>query len=119
MHGQTVDLLPLEHAHFAELQALAADKSIWEFYAYNPADPDIFLKIYTAALSERISGDRYPFVIYHKAHERIGGQFEGILRNDMIRDNGTNRNSAYFSIIEQEWTEKKLKILELLRSNHK
>jgi RimJ/RimL family protein N-acetyltransferase len=38
-----------------------------------------------------------------KAIEKIGGLFEGILRNDMIRDNGTNRNSAYYSIIESEW----------------
>ena len=38
-----------------------------------------------------------------KAIEKIGGLFEGILRNDMIRDNGTSRNSAYYSIIESEW----------------
>ncbi len=38
-----------------------------------------------------------------KAIEKIGAQFEGILRNDMIRDNGTCRNSAYYSIIDSEW----------------
>ncbi len=38
-----------------------------------------------------------------KAIEKIGGKFEGILRHDMIRDNGTKRNSAYFSIIDSEW----------------
>jgi RimJ/RimL family protein N-acetyltransferase len=39
-----------------------------------------------------------------KAIEKVGGRFEGILRNDMLRDNGTRRNSAYFSIIEEEWS---------------
>lgn len=34
---------------------------------------------------------------------RIGGCFEGILRKDWIRDNGTIRNTAYFSIVENEW----------------
>jgi len=34
-----------------------------------------------------------------KAIEKVGGRFEGILRHDMIRDNGTNRNSASYSII--------------------
>ncbi len=38
-----------------------------------------------------------------KAIEKIGGQFEGVLRHDMIRDNGTKRNSAYYSIIDDEW----------------
>jgi RimJ/RimL family protein N-acetyltransferase len=45
-----------------------------------------------------------------KAIEKIGGQFEGILRNDMLRDNNTRRNSAYYSIIEDEWEEKKTKL---------
>ena len=42
-----------------------------------------------------------------KAIEKIGGQFEGVLRNDMIRDNGTNRNSVYFSILDTEWEMKR------------
>lgn len=37
------------------------------------------------------------------AIEKIGGVLEGILRNDMILDDGTLRNSAYFSITEAEW----------------
>ncbi len=48
-----------------------------------------------------------------KAIAKIGGQFEGIFRNDMLRDNNTRRHSAYFSIIEEEWKEKKLKLKEL------
>jgi len=38
-----------------------------------------------------------------KAIQKIGGQFEGIQRQDMIRDNGTHRNSAYFGLIDKEW----------------
>jgi RimJ/RimL family protein N-acetyltransferase len=37
-----------------------------------------------------------------RAIERIGGQFEGILRNHMILHYGT-RDSAYYSIIDTEW----------------
>ncbi|MGP8215879.1 MAG: GNAT family N-acetyltransferase [Bacteroidia bacterium] len=51
-----------------------------------------------------------------KAIEKIGAQFEGILRNDMIRDNGTKRNSAYFSIIDKEWDEKKARLTELYKA---
>jgi RimJ/RimL family protein N-acetyltransferase len=47
-----------------------------------------------------------------KAIEKIGGKFEGILRNDMIRDNQTKRNSAYYSIIEEEWPEVKMMLKE-------
>lgn len=31
----------------------------------------------------------------------------------MLRDNGTKRNSAYYSIIEEEWEQKKVKLLKL------
>jgi RimJ/RimL family protein N-acetyltransferase len=44
------------------------------------------------------------------AIRKIGGQYEGILRHDLIRDNGTLRNSAYFSIIEPEWIDVKRNI---------
>lgn len=49
-----------------------------------------------------------------KAIEKIGGKFEGILRNDMVRGNGTQRDSAYFSIVESEWPETKQRLQGLL-----
>jgi RimJ/RimL family protein N-acetyltransferase len=49
-----------------------------------------------------------------KAIEKIGGRFEGILRNDMVRDNGTKRNSAYFSILAEEWPEVKVRLTSLI-----
>jgi RimJ/RimL family protein N-acetyltransferase len=48
-----------------------------------------------------------------KAIEKIGGQFEGVLRNDMIRDNQTKRNSAYYGLIEEEWPDLKPKLTAL------
>ena len=50
-----------------------------------------------------------------KAIEKIGGQFEGILRNDMLRENNTKRNSAYYSIIDEEWNAKKVNLEDLYR----
>jgi RimJ/RimL family protein N-acetyltransferase len=38
-----------------------------------------------------------------RAIERIGGQFEGILRQHMVLRDGTYRDSAYYSIIDSEW----------------
>ncbi len=40
-----------------------------------------------------------------KAIEKLGARFEGVLRHDMLRENGTNRNSAYYSILDSEWPE--------------
>ena len=51
-----------------------------------------------------------------KAIEKIGGLFEGILRQDMIRENGTLRNSVYFSLLDREWIDKKMNLEKLL--NH-
>ncbi len=51
-----------------------------------------------------------------KAITRIGAQYEGIIRNDRIRENGTIRNSAYFSIIESEWTSVKQHLTALVQN---
>lgn len=51
-----------------------------------------------------------------KAIEKIGGKFEGILRNDMVRENKTNRHSACYSIIEKEWSETKFKLTKMLEN---
>ena len=40
-----------------------------------------------------------------KALEKIGAKHEGVLRNHMIREDGTFRHSVYYSIIETEWPE--------------
>ncbi len=185
--GQTVDLLPLEKEHFAELETLARDKRIWEFYTFDGSDPIKFSSVLSSALIERAKGNQFPFVIRHKtdnkiigstrfldiqpihkkleigstwlhpdywatevnlecklllltycfenlqavrvqlktdernlrsrkAIEKIGGQFEGILRNDMIRDDNTNRNSAYYSIINEEWADKKQNLIQLYQA---
>ncbi|OYU95213.1 MAG: GNAT family N-acetyltransferase [Bacteroidetes bacterium B1(2017)] len=47
-----------------------------------------------------------------KAIEKIGGQFEGILRKDRIRANGSIRNSAYYSILDEEWEKVKSEIFK-------
>jgi RimJ/RimL family protein N-acetyltransferase len=54
-----------------------------------------------------------------KAIEKIGGKFEGILRKDKIRENGTSRNAAYFSIIDDEWEEVKKNLSTKLNEKRK
>ncbi len=45
------------------------------------------------------------------AIQKTGGKFEGILRKDRPRDNGTYRNTASFSILDNEWPETREKII--------
>jgi RimJ/RimL family protein N-acetyltransferase len=45
-----------------------------------------------------------------KAIEKIGGIYEGILREHMFKDDGSYRSSAYFSILQQEWDTVKLNL---------
>jgi RimJ/RimL family protein N-acetyltransferase len=45
-----------------------------------------------------------------KAIEKIGGQFEGILRKDRVKDDGSSRSAAYYSILDDEWEGVKKKI---------
>ncbi|WP_160138305.1 GNAT family N-acetyltransferase [Chryseobacterium sp. c4a] len=50
-----------------------------------------------------------------KAIEKIGGVFEGILRKDKIQNDGTTRNAAYYSILDDEWEAARQKIEALIR----
>ena len=178
LNGQIVDLFTLNKDHFSELEALASDKRIWEYYVYDGTDPTRFRAVLKSALEELQKGTQLPFVIFHKkekrligstrfldiqsvhrkleigstwlhpdywgteinlecklllltycfekaetlrvqfktdennirsrkAIEKVGARFEGVLRHDMLRDNKTKRNSAYFSIIDDEWKDVK------------
>ncbi|MCY8517526.1 GNAT family N-acetyltransferase [Bacillus atrophaeus] len=49
-----------------------------------------------------------------KAIERIGGIREGVLRNHMIRKDGSYRNSVFYSIIKSEWEITKNKLEKML-----
>jgi len=54
-----------------------------------------------------------------KAIEKIGGVFEGILRKDRVQDDGTTRNAAYYSILDDEWPAARNKILQQLEEKRK
>ncbi len=45
-----------------------------------------------------------------KAIQKLGAVFEGVLRKDRIQGDGTSRNTAYFSILDEEWPAAKNKI---------
>ena len=48
------------------------------------------------------------------AIERIGAKKEGVLRNQMVVQQGRYRDSAYFSILDTEWPEVKNNLLRRL-----
>ena len=47
---------------------------------------------------------------------RLGATFEGILRHHMLRPDGTWRDSAYFSILREEWPSVKERLENKLAS---
>jgi RimJ/RimL family protein N-acetyltransferase len=49
-----------------------------------------------------------------KAIEKIGGIYEGIIREHMLKDDGTYRSSAYFSILKSEWEKVKPRLASLM-----
>ena len=49
-----------------------------------------------------------------KAIEKIGGVFEGILRQHILKDDGTFRDSAYFSLLDDEWPAVKPRLTDFL-----
>jgi RimJ/RimL family protein N-acetyltransferase len=51
-----------------------------------------------------------------RAIERLGAVREGVLRNHLILPDGMIRNSVYFSILDREWPEVKIRLEERLKS---
>ncbi|MDB5933237.1 MAG: family acetyltransferase [Massilia sp.] len=49
-----------------------------------------------------------------RALEKIGATFEGILRKDKIEPGGQARNTAFFSILNDEWSDLKPKLAAML-----
>ena len=50
-----------------------------------------------------------------KAVEKIGGVKEGVLRKFAIRNDGSRRDTVVFSIIDEEWPEKKQRLQEMIK----
>jgi RimJ/RimL family protein N-acetyltransferase len=50
-----------------------------------------------------------------KAIERIGAVKEGVLRNHMILPDGHYRHSVFYSILDTEWPDVKLRLEEMIR----
>ncbi|MBK9221057.1 MAG: GNAT family N-acetyltransferase [Saprospiraceae bacterium] len=51
-----------------------------------------------------------------KAIEKIGGIYEGVIRQHILKEDGSYRSSAYFSILKEEWPIVKTKLELLLRN---
>ncbi len=49
-----------------------------------------------------------------KAVEKIGGVREGVLRRYSLRNDGTPTDTVFFSILGEEWPEKKKRLLTML-----
>ena len=54
-----------------------------------------------------------------KAVEKIGGVKEGMMRKHSYRPDGSIRHTMMYSIINEEWPEKKKKLLELIEASEK
>ncbi|HEY5156533.1 MAG TPA: GNAT family protein [Anaerolineales bacterium] len=50
-----------------------------------------------------------------RAIERLGAQREGLLRKHYILPDGTIRDSVYFSILDKEWPDVKVRLEEILK----
>jgi len=49
------------------------------------------------------------------AIERVGAQFEGVLRNHVLLPSGDHRHSAFFSILDHEWPLVRQQLDDLLK----
>jgi RimJ/RimL family protein N-acetyltransferase len=71
-------------------------------------------------LFETVGLYRVQFRIAHqnirsqRAVEKIGGVLEGVLRKHAIRNDGSRRDTVVYSIIDEEWPEKKARLMKMI-----
>ena len=71
---------------------------------------------------EHLGFSRVEFRVAHqnirsqRAVEKIGGVKEGVLRKFAIRNDGSRRDTVVFSIIDDEWPEKKVRLQEMVQA---
>lgn len=53
-----------------------------------------------------------------RAIEGIGATYEGTLRNHMINGDGSPRHTAMFSIIKEEWEDRKQKLQQMINDKY-
>ena len=90
--------------------------------------PDVWGKVYNKECKllllqyvfETLGFNRVEFRVAHqnirsqKAVEKIGGVKEGVLRKFAIRNDGSRRDTVVFSIIDDEWPEKKMRLQRMI-----
>jgi RimJ/RimL family protein N-acetyltransferase len=92
--------------------------------------PDVWGKVYNKECKllllqyafEQLKFHRVEFRVAHqnirsqRAVEKIGGIKEGVLRKHTVRNDGSRRDTVVFSIIDDEWPEKKEKLEQMVRA---
>lgn len=53
-----------------------------------------------------------------RAIERIGATYEGTLRNHMLTGDGSPRHTVMFSIIKEEWSDRKQKLQKMINDKY-
>jgi N-acetyltransferase len=95
--------------------------------------PEVWKKVYNKECKllllqyafEVLSFNRVGFHVAHinirsqKAVEKIGGVREGVLRNHSYQPDGSIRSTVLFSVLREEWPEKKQQLLELITASQK
>jgi N-acetyltransferase len=90
--------------------------------------PEVWGKVYNKECKllllqyvfETLGFNRVEFRVAHqnirsqKAVEKIGGVKEGVLRKFAIRNDGSRRDTVVFSIIDEEWPEKKKRLQQMV-----
>jgi RimJ/RimL family protein N-acetyltransferase len=89
-----------------------------EYWA-SAINPDCKLALLTFCF-ETLDANRVQLKTQHnnirsrKAIEKIGGVFEGVIRQHILKDDASFRSSAYFSILKEEWPAAKPRLQQLL-----
>ncbi|MBD0296659.1 MAG: GNAT family N-acetyltransferase, partial [Flavisolibacter sp.] len=95
--------------------------------------PEVWSKVYNKECKllllqyafETLSFNRVEFHVAHqnirsqRAVEKIGGVKEGVLRKHGYRADGSLRNTVIYSIINDEWPQKKDHLLGLIAAEEK
>jgi len=113
---------------FAELQPLFKTLEIgWTWYvrsAWGKGYNEECKLLLLSHAFEQMDANRVQLKTAHfnkrsqNAIQRIGATYEGTLRNHMLNGDGSTRHTAMFSIIKEEWSDRKEKLQQMIKEKY-
>lgn len=119
LEGKRVKLKPLEMEHSVHLYNCSRDPEIWANYPIHIRTIEEMNHFVQKAIEFRDNNESFPFVVFNKEtneivgttrYLRISEENNSAVREGILRKKFNNLDYVFYSIIDTEWNEIKIRL---------